>query len=220
MPQIQRGADQPGRGAVGHAQRTAEFGGREIPDRRGAGPAQPNWVFSAGQPALRDSLTRVQVGPMRRDLQPPSFGDDQGVFVGLRSSEGACRIQLSQLIFEHAFNIRLGAASPTAIRRVTANRQHLNRSGQHPSDPDNTCELTASRGIVRQTAVEAVGLEVGHPFPRLVIAASLYLDLGRSLLDLGEFVGRQFEVGGAQVLLQPVRLARARDRDDPRLLGE
>ena len=43
---------------------------------------------------------------MRRNLQPPGLGGDQDVFVGLRSSEGACPIQLSQLIFEHAFNIR------------------------------------------------------------------------------------------------------------------
>jgi hypothetical protein len=78
---------------------------------------------------------------MGRDLQAPGFGGDQGVFVGLRGGEGACRIQLSQLIFEHAFNIRLGAASPTAIRRVTANGQHPDQSGQHPSDPDNISEL-------------------------------------------------------------------------------
>ena len=64
------------------------------------------------------------------------------------------------------------------------------------------------------------GLKVGHPFPGLVVAASLHLDLGRCVLDLGEFVGRQLEVGGAQVLLQPVQLARAGDRDDPRLLRE
>ena len=131
MPQIQPIPDQPRRGAVGHAQRTTQFGGGEIPDRWGAGPTQPHRIFGAGQPALHNSLTRMQVSPMRRDLQPPRFGGDQGVFVSLRSSEGACRIQLSQLIFEHTFNIRLGAASPTAIRRVTANRQHS-------TDPDNT----------------------------------------------------------------------------------
>jgi hypothetical protein len=42
---------------------------------------------------------------MRRDLQTSGFGDDQSVFVGLSGGEGAGRIQLNQLIFEHAFNI-------------------------------------------------------------------------------------------------------------------
>jgi hypothetical protein len=41
------------------------------------------WVFGAGQPALADSLAGVQVGPVGGDLQPPCFGGDQGVFVGL-----------------------------------------------------------------------------------------------------------------------------------------
>jgi hypothetical protein len=65
------------------------------------------------------------------DLQPPSFGGDQGVFVGLGSSEGAGRVQLHQTIFEHTFNILLGAGTLLLLSRVTANGQHL-------SNPDNT----------------------------------------------------------------------------------
>ena len=42
---------------------------------------------------------------MRRDLQPPRFSGHQGVFLRLRGSEGAGRIQLDQIIFEHTFNI-------------------------------------------------------------------------------------------------------------------
>jgi hypothetical protein len=41
--------------------------------------------------------------------------------------------------------------------------------------------------------------------------------LGGGVLDLGEFVGREIDVSGADVLFQPVQLARAGDRDDPRL---
>jgi hypothetical protein len=31
----------------------------------------------------------MQVGPVRRDLQPPGLGGDHGVFVGLRGRQGA-----------------------------------------------------------------------------------------------------------------------------------
>ena len=63
-------------------------------------------------------------------------------------------------------------------------------------------------------------LKVGHPFPSLVVPPALHLDLGRGGLDLGELVGRQLHVGGADVLLQPAQLPGAGDRDDPALLGE
>jgi hypothetical protein len=45
---------------------------------------------------------------MRRDLEAPGFGADQGVFVGLGGSQGAGRVQLDEIIFEHAFNIWRG----------------------------------------------------------------------------------------------------------------
>ena len=131
MPQIQRIRDQPRRRAIRHAQRTAEFGGGEIPDGWGALPTQPDWVFGAGQSALHNTLTWVKVCPMSRDQQPAGLGCDQDVFIGLRSGEGFCRIQLHQLIFEHPFNIRWTAYTPRLIRRVAAN-------GQHPTDQDNT----------------------------------------------------------------------------------
>jgi hypothetical protein len=44
----------------------------------------------------------MEVGPMRRDLEAPGFGADQGVFVGLGGSQGAGRVQLDEIIFEHA----------------------------------------------------------------------------------------------------------------------
>jgi hypothetical protein len=37
-------------------------------------------------------MTWMQIGPMSRNLQPPGFGSDQGVFVGLSGGEGAGRI--------------------------------------------------------------------------------------------------------------------------------
>jgi hypothetical protein len=48
----------------------------------------------------------VQVGPVRGKLQPADFGGDEGVFVGLRGSQGGGGVQLHQiLVIEHAFNI-------------------------------------------------------------------------------------------------------------------
>ena len=40
------------------------------------------------------------------DAEAAGFGGDQGVFVGLGGSQGCGPIQLHQIIFEHAFNIR------------------------------------------------------------------------------------------------------------------
>ena len=131
VPQIQRITDQTCCRPVGDAQHTAQFGGGEIPYCRGALPAQLDGVFSTGQPAVHHPLAGMQVGPMRGNLEPADLGGDQGVFVGLRSSQGASRIQLHQISFEHTFNIRSWSATPAPIRRVTAN-------GQHHVDPDNT----------------------------------------------------------------------------------
>jgi hypothetical protein len=46
---------------------------------------------------------------MRSQLEPAALGGSQSAFVGLRSSQGGSRIQLHQIIFEHDFNIWLGA---------------------------------------------------------------------------------------------------------------
>jgi hypothetical protein len=62
-------------------------------------------------------------------------------------------------------------------------------------------------------------LEVGHPFGGLAVAAALHFDLRGGVLDLGELVGRQLDIGSADVLPQAVQLAGAGDRDDPGLLG-
>jgi hypothetical protein len=51
---------------------------------------------------------------------------------------------------------------------------------------------------------------VGHLFRGLVVAAALHLDLGCGVLDLGEFIGRQLDVGGFEVLLQPLQLCACR----------
>jgi hypothetical protein len=93
--------DHSGRGSVGHAEHTAEFCGSETADGWGAVPAQPDRVFGAGQPTLHDRLAKMQVSPMRRDLQPADLGGDQGGFVGLSGGERAGAIQPHQIIFEH-----------------------------------------------------------------------------------------------------------------------
>ena len=68
-------------------------------------------------------------------------------------------------------------------------------------------QLARCRTRHRQRCSPTVGSpsEVGHPFAGLAVAAALHLDLGRGVLDLGELVRRQLDVGGAEVLLQPVQ---------------
>jgi hypothetical protein len=60
VPQIQRVTDQPGCGAVGDPQHTAEFGGCEVGDGGGAVPAQPHRVLGAGQPSSLPRRLRVE----------------------------------------------------------------------------------------------------------------------------------------------------------------
>ena len=66
------------------------------------------------------------------DLQPPSFGGDQGVFVSLGSCEGAGGIQLHEIIFEHTFNIWLGSGTPRPFLARHSQRTTPDESGQHP----------------------------------------------------------------------------------------
>jgi hypothetical protein len=88
-------------------------------------------MFTAGQPVLGYDVTGVKVRPVRGDLESPGFGGDQGVFVGLGSGQGAGRIQLHQIIFEHTFNIKGSPDTFPPFGPAAA-------SGQHPTDPDNT----------------------------------------------------------------------------------
>jgi hypothetical protein len=63
-------------------------------------------VFGAGQPAFRNRIPGVEIGPVGGDVEAAGLGGDQGVFVGLRGSQGLRGIQLHQtVIFEHVFNI-------------------------------------------------------------------------------------------------------------------
>jgi hypothetical protein len=50
----------------------------------------------------------------------------------MSAGSGACRVQLGEIIFEHAFNIWLGTDIPRRLDTAVTNRQHL-------ADPDNTC---------------------------------------------------------------------------------
>jgi hypothetical protein len=71
-------------------------------------------MLTARQPTLRNSLAGMEVGPMSGELEPPGFGGDQGVFVGLGCGQGAGRIQLHQIIiFEHTFNIKPRGDTPS-----------------------------------------------------------------------------------------------------------
>jgi len=52
------------------------------------------------------------------------------------------------------------------------------------------------------------------------IAISLNLDLREDVANLAEVVWRQLDRRAADVFLQPMQFASARDRDDPGLLRE
>jgi hypothetical protein len=69
---------------------------------------------------------------MRRNVEAAGFSGDQGVFVVLRRSQRGCRVELGEIIFEHAFNIWLSTDIPRRLDTAATNRQHL-------ADPDNTC---------------------------------------------------------------------------------
>jgi hypothetical protein len=66
------------------------------------------------------------------DVEAAGFSSDQGVFVMLCGGQRACRVQLAEIIFEHAFNIRLGTDIPRKLDTAATNRQHQ-------MNPDNTC---------------------------------------------------------------------------------
>jgi hypothetical protein len=72
---------------------------------------------------------------MSGDLEPPGFGGDQGVFVGLGGGQGAGRIQIHQIIIiiEHAFNIRRITDTFPTKRHPGDRRTTPGRSGQHSS---------------------------------------------------------------------------------------
>ena len=107
VPQIQCVTYQPVSRPIGDAQHTAQFGGGKIADGRGAVPTQPDRMLrrrAAGSPRRR----RQDAGqPNAQRSEPAGFGGDQGVFVSLRRGQRCGRIQLHQIIFEHAFNILL-----------------------------------------------------------------------------------------------------------------
>jgi hypothetical protein len=138
VSQIEGVADKPGCCSVRHAQHTTQLGGGKIPHRRSALPAKQDRTFDAREPTGSHSLAGVQVGPMCCDLQSPGFGGDQDVFVGFGGGEGAGRVQLHQIIFEHRFNIWVGADTPGTVCRITAN-------GQHPTNLDNTMGTARQR---------------------------------------------------------------------------
>ena len=87
VPQIQRVTYQPVCRPIGDSQYTAQLGWGKIADRRSAVSTEPHRILSAGQPALRDSIAGMEVSPMRRDLQPAGFRNDQRVFVSLRRGQ-------------------------------------------------------------------------------------------------------------------------------------
>jgi hypothetical protein len=63
-------------------------------------------------------------------------------------------------------------------------------------------------------------LATGHLLQMFGVASPLHRDPGSGALDLTEVVGREFDGGRPEVLVQAMQLRGARNRNDPRLLGE
>jgi hypothetical protein len=131
VPKIQRVSDQPGRRSVRHAQGGAELGRRELRNGRGAFSAQPHRMLCTLDPARRDRLPGMQIGPMRGQVQAADLGRGEGAFVRLGGGQGAGRIQLHQIVFEHAFNIWPTADNPRQLDTPPSNGQHHAPFGQH-----------------------------------------------------------------------------------------
>ena len=93
---------------------------------------------------------------MRRNVEAAGFGGDQGVFVVLCGGQRACRVELAEVIFEHAFNIWLATDIPARFGSPRSNGQHL-------ADSDNTCahDNCAPRQRVAQSA--HFGLDIHGP---------------------------------------------------------
>src|SRR3954447_787379 len=65
------------------------------------------------------------------------------------------------------------------------------------------------------------GSAVDHALHLLGVALALHLDSGRGVVEFGDVVWGEGEVGGAEVLLRgPLQRAGARDWGDPGLLRE
>jgi hypothetical protein len=123
-------------------------------------------MFGARYATLGDRVAGMQIGPMGGDMEPAGFGTDQGVFVGLGRRQGGGGNQLGQLIFEHAFNIWVGADTPQRLDRPRS-------SGQHLGDPDNTSSSVLVPAGIRRSCLQKFkpGLEsktkVGQASPQL-----------------------------------------------------
>jgi hypothetical protein len=89
----------------------------------------------------------MDVGPVSGDVESSGFSSDQGVFVGLGCGQSACRVQLAEIIFEHAFNIKEVSDTSPRIRRAAAHEQHL-------INPDNTTTVVTAMGWLACPAPE------------------------------------------------------------------
>lgn len=116
MSQIQRIGDQLGCRTVGDAERTPQLRRSKIPNSGCPVPTQPDGPFGSGKPALCDGVAGMEVGPVRRKLQPADLGCYESVLVGLNSGQCGGRIQLGEVIFEHTFNISVGTDTDQPIR--------------------------------------------------------------------------------------------------------
>jgi hypothetical protein len=64
------------------------------------------------------------------------------------------------------------------------------------------------------------GSAVDHLLHRLGIALALHLHAAGGVVELGQVVRAELDLGGTEVLLETFEPAGAGDRDDPRLLRE
>ena len=130
-------------------------------------------------------------------------------------SSGACDPEGHELDVSHASPAaplhKVGTTSPTdPIGRLEASIEQAARF----------VLVDAMVGLVEGWAralSEKAASAVHHPLGALGVALALRPEL--CLLDLGEVVRREREVGSCRVLLEPVALGGPRDGNDPGFLG-
>ena len=111
-------------------------------------------MFRATHPALHHGVARVKVRPMGGDVEAADFGGNQGMLVRLGRSQGAGGIQLTKVIFEHTFNIRITIEGMAVILARRQQRTTHHQSGQHLSaERRRNCNLDRATATAMITAL-------------------------------------------------------------------
>ena len=191
--------------------------------------------------AHRLALAAVELGPapeaavQARGLQPLLAEHAGAVGPGERGDDEVARLhradvgadgldEADELVAHPAAGRRSAPSGCTArgrcrrCRRGSRGRAH--RSARRCRASGTFSTRTSPAPYMTVAFIAFSFSAVDHPLLRLGVARALRGDLRCSGLDLPQVVGGELDVGGGDVLLEPVQLRGAGDRDDPRLLGE